>query len=221
MRKEEECRSVFHQMPGPSLCPVWRRSDKTAAAVSSCCLTRPPPVITLESLWLCTPFYYCQPIKTKASRIRRRIKLFTWEQDFREEILSTASITPPQIRTNSCTTMRNRHQFVGHRLKRGSAVLFLCCNRSIWKQKLSMVRFSIMSWWGYLCPVLLFGVGVHVGESSQHQCFHQGPLHRAGQQVEGGAAAGKLLCQVPPALTLHHDVRPGGTERQSLFQTDL
>lgn len=43
-----------------------------------------PPVITLESLWLCTPFYYCQPIRTKASRIRSRIKLYTWEQDLRE-----------------------------------------------------------------------------------------------------------------------------------------
>lgn len=67
----------------------------------------------------------------------------------------------------------------------------------------------------YLCPVLLLGVGVHVCESSQHQSFHQGPLHRAAQQVEGGAAAGKLLCQVPPALALHHDVRPGRTEQVS------
>lgn len=64
----------------------------------------------------------------------------------------------------------------------------------------------------YLCPVLLLGVGVHVCEPSQHQSFHQGPLHRAAQQVEGGAAAGKLLRQVPPALALHHDVRPGRTE---------
>lgn len=82
----------------------------------------PPPtppyptttVITLESLWLCTPFYYCQPIKTKASRIRRRIKLSTWEQDLREQTLSTASITPARTRTR-----RNHGGFVGHRLKTG------------------------------------------------------------------------------------------------------
>lgn len=70
----------------------------------------------------------------------------------------------------------------------------------------------------YLGPVLLLGVGVHVCESSQHQSFHQGPLHGAAQQVEGGAAAGKLLRQVPPALALHHDVRPGRTEDRACFR---
>lgn len=177
------------------LCPVWRHSDKTAAAASSCRLPHPPPVITLESLWLCTPFYYCQPIKTKASGIRR-IKLYTWEQDLREEILSTASITPSGITTNLCTAVKSGHWLVRLRLERA------------WPRRGAV----LMSRWGYLCPVLLLGVGVHVGESSQHQSFHQGPLHRTGQQVEGGAAAGKLLCQVPPALTLHHDVSPGRTD---------
>lgn len=61
---------------------------------------------------------------------------------------------------------------------------------------------------GYLCPVLLLGVRVHVGKAPQDQGFHQGPLHGAGQQVEGRAAAGELLGQVPPALTLNHDVGP-------------
>lgn len=70
----------------------------------------------------------------------------------------------------------------------------------------------------YLSPVLLFGVRVHVCEASQDQSFHQSPLHGAGQQVEGGAAAGKLLRQVPPALTLHHDVRPEQTGRQTVCQ---
>lgn len=65
----------------------------------------------------------------------------------------------------------------------------------------------------YLSPVLLLGVSVHVCEASQYESFHQRPLHGAGQQVEGRAAAGKLLRQVPPALTLHHDVRPEHIER--------
>lgn len=64
----------------------------------------------------------------------------------------------------------------------------------------------------YLSPVLLLGVRVHVSKASQNQSFHQRPLHGAGQQVEGRAAGGKLLRQVPPALTLHHDVRPERTE---------
>lgn len=84
-------------------------SDKTAAAVNSCRLTRPPPVITLESLWLCTlPRYYCQSIKTKAPGIRRRIGLYTWERDLREGILSTASVSPPRIRTDSSTTPKSQ-----------------------------------------------------------------------------------------------------------------
>lgn len=67
----------------------------------------------------------------------------------------------------------------------------------------------------YLSPVLLLGVGVHVGEASQDQCLHQGSLHGAGQQVERRAAAGELLRQAPPALALHYDVRPVQSEGQS------
>lgn len=70
----------------------------------------------------------------------------------------------------------------------------------------------------YLGPVLLFGVGVHVREASQHQSFHQGPLHRTGQQVERRAAAGKLLGQVPPALALHNNVRPEQTKRRRVCE---
>lgn len=67
---------------------------------------------------------------------------------------------------------------------------------------------------------MLLGVRVHLCEASQHQSFHQRPLDGAGQQVEGGAAAGKLLRQVPPALTLHHDVGPEQTGRQRGCQSD-
>lgn len=50
-------------------------------------------------------------------------------------------------------------------------------------------------------------------EAPEDQGFHQGALHRAGQQVERRAAGGELLGQVPPALTLHHNVRPGHSGR--------
>ena len=47
-----------------------------------------------------------------------------------------------------------------------------------------------------------------MSEAPEDQSLHQGPLHGAGQQVEGGAAARKLLRQAPPTLTLNHDVSP-------------
>lgn len=71
---------------------------------------------------------------------------------------------------------------------------------------------------GYLGPVLLLGVRVHVREAPQDQGLHEGALHRAGQQVERRAAAGELLGQVPPALALHHDVRPARRPRRSKGQ---
>lgn len=71
-----------------------KQLQEPTAAVS---LVHPPPhpIITLESLWLCTPSYYCQPIKTKASRIMKRIMLYTREKDLTGGILPTTSITPP------------------------------------------------------------------------------------------------------------------------------
>lgn len=56
-------------------------SDRTAVRSSSCCLTRTNPTITLESQWLCTPIYYCQPIRAKTYWIRTRIVLRTQEKD--------------------------------------------------------------------------------------------------------------------------------------------
>lgn len=160
-------------MPGPSLPRLTELRQNSCSSQQLPSHSSPPPVITLESLWLCTPCYYCQPIKTKASRIRTRIKLYTWERDLRGG---------------------------KYYRQRPSLLLGSGPTRGVVARRAAAT---------HLRPVLLFGVGVHLCESSQHQRFHQGPLHRAGQQVEWGAAAGELLRQVPPALALHHDVRPG------------
>ncbi|TRY89767.1 hypothetical protein DNTS_000011 [Danionella cerebrum] len=57
----------------------------------------------------------------------------------------------------------------------------------------------------YLGPVLLFGIRIHVGEATEYQGLHQCPLHGAGQHVQWWTAAGKLLRQTPPVLTLDHN----------------
>lgn len=181
-------------------------SDKTAAAVNSCRLTRPPPVIALESLWLCTlPRYYCQSIKTKASGIRRRIELYTWERDLRGgNIIDSIRHSSSDQGRLQHDTQESTGRSVCQGFDRSAPPVVTSGVRNPPRCRAPSCR--------YLCPVLLLGVRVHVCESSQHQGLHQGPLHRAAQQVEGGAAAGKLLRQVPPALALHHDVRPGRTE---------
>lgn len=69
------------QLLGPSFLLHLHPRHPQSSCSSSCSLTHTPSIITLESLWLCNPIYCQQHIKTKASRIITRIKLYTQEKD--------------------------------------------------------------------------------------------------------------------------------------------
>lgn len=66
-------------LPPPSMSSKFTQSSCRSQQLQS---HSHPLIITLESLWLCTPpIYYCQPIKTKTSRIMKRIMLYTRETE--------------------------------------------------------------------------------------------------------------------------------------------
>lgn len=95
---QERVSSDARSISAPSDGAQTKQLRPSTAAVS---LVPPPRNYSGVTVALHLPRYYWQSIKTKAPGIRRRIKLYTWERDLREEILSTASVIPLWTGTDS------------------------------------------------------------------------------------------------------------------------